>query len=443
MASMTGERRKREIKGSKGRRDALNWQQSRTTLSSHLDVLCSKQQQAKARSESARAHTHPLLSASLLTCFASDGARYLFSFIFLPRFFWPLSSSSLRWVLNKNSPCLAWPWISSFPSSFSPSSLTGVVTTRNLGTSSSGFHLCKMKLSSILATITLAIVSGEAVTNAKIVVRRDPNQKRGDQLALKRPSASQHYSSKGAADTSASHSHGYLDQGFIPPLDWIRGDHDGANETCSKVGREGYHHFSQHVLPAALKTDPGADRLEKQAVNSPKEYEAEEETKSDAVTVDKTKGAKPAEVGSQALNDSVYYSPPFYPTPQTTGAGTGLNSGWKSATDKARALLKQFTLEEKVALVTGAGWELGDKPRCVGTISPNKRVGFPGLCLEDSPLGVRFADGVTVWPAGVTTAATFSSKLAYERGKAMGEEFRAKGVNIALGPGMNMGESHL
>jgi len=74
---------------------------------------------------------------------------------------------------------------------------------------------------------------------------------------------------------------------------------------------------------------------------------------------------------------------------------------------------------------------------CVGNIKPLPRVGFPGLCLEDSPLGVRFADLVSVFPSGLTTAATFSSDLAYKRGVAMGEEHRAKGVNIQLGPGMN------
>ena len=77
-------------------------------------------------------------------------------------------------------------------------------------------------------------------------------------------------------------------------------------------------------------------------------------------------------------------------------------------------------------------------PHCVGNIAANEKHGFPGLCLEDSPLGVRFTDLNSVFPAGVTTAATFSSELTYKRGKAMGEEFKSKGVNVALGPGMNM-----
>jgi hypothetical protein len=60
-----------------------------------------------------------------------------------------------------------------------------------------------------------------------------------------------------------------------------------------------------------------------------------------------------------------------------------------------------FTLEQKVNITTGVGWANG---RCVGNTPP---VGdFPGLCLEDSPLGVRFADFATAFPAGINAATT-------------------------------------
>lgn len=64
-------------------------------------------------------------------------------------------------------------------------------------------------------------------------------------------------------------------------------------------------------------------------------------------------------------------------------------------------------------------------------------IGWPGLCLQDSPLGVRFADNINVYPAGITTAATWSSNLTYQRGVAMAREHRLKGTNMQLGPGMN------
>ena len=132
---------------------------------------------------------------------------------------------------------------------------------------------------------------------------------------------------------------------------------------------------------------------------------------------------------SPGVNNS--FSPPFYPSPETRGKGN-----WTFAVDKARAFVAQLTLEEKVNLTTGVGWQGG---RCVGNIPPIERVGFEGLCLEDAPLGVRFADGVTAFPSGLNAAATFDRQLMYERALAIGEEFRGKGVNIALGPGMNGG----
>jgi len=39
-----------------------------------------------------------------------------------------------------------------------------------------------------------------------------------------------------------------------------------------------------------------------------------------------------------------------------------------------------------------------------------------------------------VFPAGINVGATWSKRLAYERGKAMGFESRDKGVTVQLGP---------
>lgn len=145
-------------------------------------------------------------------------------------------------------------------------------------------------------------------------------------------------------------------------------------------------------------------------------------------TYDYTSGIKINDT-SPGVNNS--FSPPFYPSPETRGAGN-----WTYAVEKARAFVARLTLEEKVNLTTGVGWTNG---RCVGNIPPIERVGFDGLCLQDAPLGVRMTDGVTAFPAGLNAAATFDRQLMYERALAIGEEFRGKGVNIALGPGMNGG----
>lgn len=60
------------------------------------------------------------------------------------------------------------------------------------------------------------------------------------------------------------------------------------------------------------------------------------------------------------------------------------------------------------------------------------RLAFRSLCLQDSPTGVRFADQVSVFPAGVNVAATWDRKAAWERGRAMGKEQKGKGVDIQL-----------
>jgi beta-glucosidase len=56
--------------------------------------------------------------------------------------------------------------------------------------------------------------------------------------------------------------------------------------------------------------------------------------------------------------------------------------------------------------------------------------------MQDGPLGIRFADNITAFPAGVTVGATWNKELMYQRGKAHGKEARLKGVNVLLGPAM-------
>jgi len=115
------------------------------------------------------------------------------------------------------------------------------------------------------------------------------------------------------------------------------------------------------------------------------------------------------------------------------------NPAWAVAYAKAKAKIANFTLNEKISVATGVGWTNG---RCVGnipSIEPATGRGWPGLCLEDAPLGIRFADYVTSFPTGVNTAATFNRRLIRLRGLFMGQEHVGKGVNVALGPMMNMG----
>jgi beta-glucosidase len=73
---------------------------------------------------------------------------------------------------------------------------------------------------------------------------------------------------------------------------------------------------------------------------------------------------------------------------------------------------------------------------CVGNTGTADSVGFPSLCLQDGPLGLRFSDHATSFPAGVTVGATWSHDLMRAHGVAHGREARLKGIHVLLGPCM-------
>ena len=58
--------------------------------------------------------------------------------------------------------------------------------------------------------------------------------------------------------------------------------------------------------------------------------------------------------------------------------------------------------------------------------------------MADGPVGVRNYGKSTAYPAGITLAATWDKKMAYEVGKAIGCEARSKNAHIMLGPAMNI-----
>jgi len=119
-------------------------------------------------------------------------------------------------------------------------------------------------------------------------------------------------------------------------------------------------------------------------------------------------------------------SPPWYPTPKG-----GSDASWADSYKKAAALVKQMTLVEKVNVTTGTGWSM---QMCVGNTGPVPRLKFPSLCLQDGPLGIRFGDHSTAFPAGITVGATWNKELMYQRGRAHGKEAKGKGIHVLLGP---------
>ena len=119
-------------------------------------------------------------------------------------------------------------------------------------------------------------------------------------------------------------------------------------------------------------------------------------------------------------------SEPYYPTPKG-----GAYAGWVDAFKKAQVLVRQMTLPEKVNITTGVGWSM---EMCVGNTGAVRRLSFPSLCLQDGPLGLRFTDHTTAWPAGLTVGATWNKELMRKRGQTQAVEARFKGINVILGP---------
>ncbi|KAI1500040.1 glycoside hydrolase family 3 protein [Biscogniauxia marginata] len=119
-------------------------------------------------------------------------------------------------------------------------------------------------------------------------------------------------------------------------------------------------------------------------------------------------------------------SPPWYPTPKG-----GTARSWAESYRKASEMVARMTLPEKVNVTTGTGWRMGP---ATGNTGPAIHVGFPALALQDGPLGIRFSDNVTAFPAGVTVGATWNKDLMYQWGNAHGVEARIKGINAILGP---------
>ncbi|KAL5045586.1 putative beta-glucosidase L [Aspergillus fruticulosus] len=104
---------------------------------------------------------------------------------------------------------------------------------------------------------------------------------------------------------------------------------------------------------------------------------------------------------------------------------------WDEAYKKATSDLSLLSQDEKVGIVTGVTWEGGP---CVGNTYEPTSIPYPSLCLQDGPLSVRFANPVTVFPAGINAGATWDRELIRARGVAMGAESSALGVHVQLGP---------
>lgn len=123
-----------------------------------------------------------------------------------------------------------------------------------------------------------------------------------------------------------------------------------------------------------------------------------------------------------------------------------------SPDQRADLVIKEMTLDEKIQLVHGLGWqamfmapESGPGTRAIsagGFIPGIPRMGIPDLQMSDSVEGISGA-GIngryaTALPSAEAMAAAWDPALSYEIGTMIGNELRSLGFNMSLGSGINL-----
>ena len=110
--------------------------------------------------------------------------------------------------------------------------------------------------------------------------------------------------------------------------------------------------------------------------------------------------------------------------------------------ERVHDLLGRMTLEEKASMLSGANW--------METVAI-PQLGLPSIKMADGPMGIRSWHGPsartkadddkfrsTAFPAGIAVAATWDPEVAQSVGQALGQEMRAIGRNMILGPTVNI-----
>jgi beta-glucosidase len=134
----------------------------------------------------------------------------------------------------------------------------------------------------------------------------------------------------------------------------------------------------------------------------------------------------------------------------------------KLGKNSIKEVIAAMTLEEKAKLVVGNGFKMpGRKPQgpvigqtqdkvpgAAGTTFAIPRLGIPTTVVSDGPAGVRIdpirnGDSsktyyATAWPVGTLLASSWDTALVRKTGAAFGNEVREYGIDVLLGPGMNI-----
>lgn len=103
---------------------------------------------------------------------------------------------------------------------------------------------------------------------------------------------------------------------------------------------------------------------------------------------------------------------------------------------RVEKLLGQLTLDEKISLLAGDGFD------GMSTVAI-PRLGIPKLVMSDGPQGIRAHGPACSFPSIIALAATWNTALARLYGEAVGREARARGIHIQLAPGVNIARTPL
>lgn len=128
---------------------------------------------------------------------------------------------------------------------------------------------------------------------------------------------------------------------------------------------------------------------------------------------------------------------------QITKSSTKNMDGMEAKIDSLLALM---TLDEKIGMLhASSSFTSGGVPR----------LGIPELVFSDGPHGVRHEHGrgwyalenyddlATYLPVGINLASTWNKDLGFIYGEVLGNEAKARGKNVLLGPGINIIRSPL
>ncbi len=123
-----------------------------------------------------------------------------------------------------------------------------------------------------------------------------------------------------------------------------------------------------------------------------------------------------------------------------------------SPRQRAQSVVQQLSLQQKIRLVTGVGFAYGPGgsslvPGAAGATYGIPELGVPSIVLADGPAGLRINPTrkndsgtyyATAFPVATVLASSWNIGLVEQVGQAMGNEAKAYGVDIILGPGMNI-----